>query len=88
MLCWEVEYKKMKWELKGIPSATILVSKEKKNRTNKIKPSTSGQSFSFNHKEKQSLQSDKAIQEWLWLFLLNEPERTDGLLSYCHKGQN
>lgn len=24
----------------------------------------------------------------LQLFLLNEPERTDGLFSYCHKGQN
>ena len=54
----------------------------------KIKPSTSGQSFSSHCKAKQSLQNDKAIHEWLWLFLLNEPERTDGLLSYYHKGQN
>lgn len=87
VLCWEIERKKMKWELKRIPNTTSLESKEKKPK--KIKPSTSSQSFSFNWKEKQSLWSDKAIQEGLWLFLLNEPERTDGvLLSYCHKGQN
>lgn len=69
-----------------LSQAPPVQSPKKKEKANKIKPSTSGQSFDC--KEKQSLQSDKAIQEWLRLFLLNEPERTDGLLSYCHEGQN
>lgn len=62
--------------------------RKEKNQTDQIRPSACGWSLSFNCKEKQSLQSVKATQEWLQLFPLNEPERTDGLLLYCHKGQN
>lgn len=36
VLCWEVEYKKMKRELKCIPSATSSESKGKKHQINKL----------------------------------------------------
>lgn len=62
--------------------------KKTQKQTDWIGPSTSAWSLSFNWKEKQSLQSDKATQEWLQLFPLNEPERTDGVLTYCHRGQS